>query len=90
MEYIAESDDALLEKFFEQGSLSREEMEVGIHAAFQKQSFIPLFVTAAETNIGVTRMLDFIAAYGSSPMDRPKMKATDANGKEIEISVDRS
>ena len=44
IEYIAESDDSLMEKWIEQGTLSEEEMRAGIHAAMQKQSFIPLFV----------------------------------------------
>src|SRR5216684_975425 len=87
IEYIAESDDSLLEKFFEQGTLSEEEMRAGIHAAVQKQSIIPLFSTSAETNVGVARLMDFIAKYGSSPEDRKKVKATDADGAEVEISL---
>src|SRR6476659_6510188 len=53
IELIAESDDTLLNKFFEQGSLSEEEFRTGIHAAVQKQMFIPLFCTAATSNVGV-------------------------------------
>ena len=47
IEYVAESDDTLLEKFFDQGNLSEEEMRSGIHQAIQNQSFIPLFCTSA-------------------------------------------
>ena len=46
IEKIAESDDALMEKFFEQGRLTEEEMRGGVHAAVQKQTFIPLFCTS--------------------------------------------
>jgi len=87
IEHIAESDDTLLEKFFEQGGLSEEEMRSGIHAAVQKQAFIPLFCTAAESNIGVARLMDFIAKYGSSPVDRQKVKAVDVNGTEVDVSL---
>jgi elongation factor G len=87
IEYIAESDDALMEKFFAQGGLSEEEMRAGLHAAIQKQVFVPLFVTSAENNIGVARMMDLIAKYGSSPVDRAKVKATDAEGKEVEVAL---
>jgi elongation factor G len=87
IEYIAESDDTLLEKFFAQGSLSEEEMRGGLHAAIQKQVFVPLFVTSAETNVGVARLMDFIAKYGSSPVDRARVKALDGNGKEVELSL---
>jgi elongation factor G len=87
IEHIAESDDSLLEKFFEQGGLSEEEMRSGIHAAVQKQSFIPVFCTAAETNIGVARLMDFIAKYGSSPVDRQTVKAADANGAPVVLDL---
>jgi elongation factor G len=84
IEYIAESDDALMEKYFAQG-LTEEEMRAGLHAAIQKQVFVPLFCTAAETNIGVARLMDFIAKYGSSPVDRPKVEAVDAEGNKGEL-----
>jgi elongation factor G len=91
IEYIAESDDALLEKFFEEGSLSEEEMRKGIHAAFQAQSFIPLFCTSAATNVGVNRVLDFIGKYGSSPVDRAKVQAKSVeNNEDVEVKIDGS
>jgi elongation factor G len=85
IEYIAESDDTLMEKFFAQGSLTEEEMRAGLHEAIQKRVFIPLFCTSAETNIGVARLMDFVAKYGSSPVDRPKVEAADADGNKIEL-----
>jgi elongation factor G len=88
IEHIAESDDALMEKFFEQGTLSEEEFRAGIHAAVQKELFIPLFAASAENNIGVARLMDFLAKYGSSPVDRKQVPALDANGREVEISLD--
>src|ERR1044072_6752694 len=88
IELIAESDDTLLNKFFEQGSLSEEEFRAGIHAAVQAQQFIPLFCTAATSNVGVGRLLDFIAKYGSSPLDREKVEAEDArSGAPVEVKV---
>lgn len=87
IEHIAESDDALLEKFFDQGGLSEDEMRAGVHTAVQKQTFIPLFCTAAETNVGVARLMDFIAKYGSSPVDRKTVKGLDINDAEVEISL---
>ena len=88
IEHIAESDDALMNKFFEQGTLSEDEFRAGIHAAVQKELFIPLFCASAENNIGVARLMDFIAKYGSSPVDRKKVPARDANGNDTEISFD--
>jgi elongation factor G len=87
IEYIAESDDSLMEKFFEQGSLSEEELRGGVHAAFAKQLFVPLFVTAAESNIGVARLMDFIAKYGASPLDRPVVPAVDVDEAPVEVKL---
>src|SRR4029078_1302108 len=75
-------------KFFEQVSLSEEEFRAGIHAAVQAQTFIPLFCTSATSNVGVRRLLDFIAKYGSSPVDREKGDAEDArSGAQIEVKI---
>jgi elongation factor G len=87
IEHIAESDDALMNKFFEKGTLAEEEFRAGIHAAVQKELFVPLFCASAETNIGVARLMDFIAKYGSSPVDRETVTAIDANGNETEVKL---
>ncbi|MCX6953721.1 MAG: elongation factor G [Verrucomicrobia bacterium] len=76
IEHIAETDDTLLQKFFDEGGLSEEMLRTGIHPAVQRQAFIPLFCTAGETNIGVARLLDFITRFGSSPEDRRTVGAT--------------
>ena len=87
IEFVAESDDTLLEKFFEQGNLSEEEMRSGIHDAIQNQSFIPLFCTSASINVGVTRLMEFVSKYGSSPVDRGTVIAKSLKSDE-QISVD--
>ena len=91
IEYVAESDDTLLEKFFEEGNLSEEEMREGLHRAIQDQVFIPVFCTTATQNIGTARLMDFISKYGSSPVDRATIQAENANsGETIEIALDGS
>jgi elongation factor G len=87
IELIAESDDSLLNKFFDQGGLSEEDLRSGIHAAFQQQLFTPLFCISAEPDVGVARLMDFIAKYGSSPVDREKIAALNAGGNEVEVSL---
>ena len=87
IEHIAEADDTLLQKYFDEGGLSEEVMRTGIHPAVQKQVFIPLFCTAGENNVGVARLLDFIARFGSSPADRGTVDATDAAGQPCQISL---
>ncbi|MEY2408072.1 MAG: elongation factor [Verrucomicrobiota bacterium] len=85
IELTAEADDTLMEKFFEQGSLTEEQLRAGEHAAVQKQSIIPLFFASAETNVGVARMMDFIAKYGSSPLDRERVQAQDLSGRKVDV-----
>jgi elongation factor G len=87
IEFVAEADDSLLETFFEQGSLSEEQLRSGVHAAIQAQSFIPVFATSSTHNVGVARLMDFIAKYGSSPVDRKTVPAVDDRGDAVDISL---
>ena len=87
IEYIAEADDTLMEKWMDKGTLTEEELRAGLHAAVQKQSFVPVFCTSAENNIGVARLMDMIAKYGSSPVDRKTVGALDANGAECTVDL---
>ena len=87
IEFIAEADDGLMEKWMDKGTLSEAELRAGLHAAVQKQSFIPLFCVSAENNIGVARVLDFIAKYGSSPVDRAKVEAHDPEGNAVQVAL---
>ena len=87
IEFVAEADDTLLETFFEQGSLSEDQLRQGVHAAIQAQSFIPVFATSALHNVGVARFMDFVAKYGSSPVDRREVPATDEEGNKGNIAL---
>ncbi|MEI2723722.1 MAG: elongation factor G [Verrucomicrobiota bacterium] len=90
IEYIAEADDTLMEKWMDKGTLTEEELRAGLHAAVQKQSFVPVFCTSALDNIGVARLMDMIAKYGSSPADRKTVKAQDAEGRECDVTLNGS
>jgi len=87
IELVAEADDSLLEKFFEKGSLSEEELRAGLKHAFLNQSFIPVFGVSGQANVGGARLLDFIAKYGPSPLDRPATKAIDMSDNEVSVEV---
>ena len=82
VESVAEADDALMEKFFEQGTLSEAEWRGGLRRALQQQTLIPVFATSAEKNVGVAQVLEFLAQYAPSPADRPAVPAQDAQGTE--------
>jgi len=89
MEYVAESDDALMEKFFAEGVLGEEDLRAGLHKAVQNQVFVPLFAVSAERNVGVARLMDFIAKYGSSPEDRADVPAMDSSGLPCTVSLSK-
>ncbi|RKY49853.1 MAG: elongation factor G, partial [Candidatus Neomarinimicrobiota bacterium] len=67
IEAVAESDDSLLEKFFENGSLSEEEIVTGLKNAIINREIFPVVFTSAYNNIGVKRLLDLIIEYAPAP-----------------------
>ena len=88
IEAVAESDDGLMEKFFENGTLSEAELRAHVHDAVQRRLIVPLFAVSAASNVGVARLLDFIAQYGSSPVDRARVDGVAADGTPVEIALD--
>ena len=88
IEFIAESDDTLMEKFFAEGSLSEEEMRAGLHAAIQKQVFTPLFVVSAEKQYRGESVCSISSpSTAPRPRTRPKVKAKDGQGADIEVGL---
>jgi elongation factor G len=72
VESVADYDDALLEKFFEDPeSISPEEMMAAIRKAVIDMSFSPVLVGSAFKNKGVQSLLDAICEYLPSPVDLP-------------------
>lgn len=86
IEKIAESDEELMNNYFENGELSEDELRKGISSAMSAGSFIPVFATSALKGIGITNVLNFIASYFPSPSDRPAAKAL-LKSKESEVEV---
>ena len=92
IEFIAESDDALMEKFFAAGRPVRGgNARRPARRRSRSRSSSRCSCTSAENNIGVARLMDFIAKYGSSPGGpRPRSKPSTLDGKEVELSLDGS
>lgn len=67
MEAAAEADDALLEKFFEAGELSADELDTGLRKAIAKRVLFPVLITSAASNRGTTALLDFALSYFPAP-----------------------
>jgi elongation factor G len=69
IEAVAETDDVLLEKFFDKGELSGDEIKTGLRKGIAQRSIYPIVCGSALENIGVTSLLDYLAAYLPSPSD---------------------
>lgn len=87
IEFVAEADPELMERFFEQDGLSEDELRAGMHQALQEGVFVPVFATAAISNVGVARLLDYIAKYESSPLDHERVLAVDTAGISGEVAI---
>ncbi|HMC99319.1 MAG TPA: elongation factor G, partial [Ferruginibacter sp.] len=85
IESIASNDEGLMEKYFDQGELTEEEMKQGLHTSMIKHDIFPLFCVSAEKNMGIGRVLSFIDFVCPAPTEMPPQKTRD--GKELACSA---
>jgi len=86
IEAVAEYDDALLEKFFDDpDSISEEEVHEALRKATQDMSIIPMICGSAFKNKGVQFLLDAVCRYLPSPLDKQAIIGTDPK-TDLEIS----
>lgn len=83
VEAIASEDDALMEKFFDSGSLSEEEITNGLKLGLRERRLFPVFCASAATNVGIKPLMDFIADYSESPADKAPEKGHRPNSSEV-------
>jgi elongation factor G len=81
MEAAAENDEQLMEIFFDKGELTEDEMRNGIRLGLITRSMFPVLCVSAKKNIGVGRLLEFVANNAPSPNELPAPK--DVDGKEV-------
>lgn len=90
IELVAEENEELMNKFFDQGgSLSEEDMLNGLLNGIKQKSIYPVLCTASLHNIGTSTLLEFITKYCPSPINAMnfKGKKTDSNDS-VEIKPD--
>ena len=87
IEAVAEYDDALLEKFFEDpDSISEDEVHEALRKATQDMSIIPMICGSAFKNKGVQFLLDAVCRYLPSPLDKEAIIGTDP---KTELDIER-
>ena len=85
VEAAAENDEGLMEKFFEQDSLSEDEMREGIRKGLIARGMFPVFCVCAGKDMGVRRLMEFLGNVVPFVSEMPKVKNTD--GQEIAPDV---
>ncbi len=70
VEIAAENEEGLMEKYFEEGNLSEEELAQGLNIALAKHDFFPVFVASGLKDMGSGRIMGFIDDIAPSPADR--------------------
>src|SRR6188474_1122032 len=86
IEMVAEADEALMEKFFEAGTLTQEELVKGLATATRAAKIYPLVCSSGLANIGAQPLMDAVLAYLPSPADRPFTAV--ANGQPVSKAAD--
>ncbi len=82
VEKVAESSEELMDKYFEEGDLSIEDIRKGIREATIANTFVPVCCGTSYRNKGVQLLLDNIIAYMPSPIDIPAIKGVNPDTDE--------
>ncbi|MBQ3138757.1 MAG: elongation factor G [Ruminococcus sp.] len=82
VEHVAEQDEALMEKYFEEGELSIEEIKACIRKATIANEMVPVVCGTSYKNKGVQKLLDAIIDYMPSPLDVPAIKGVNPDTDE--------
>ena len=83
IEMVAEADEALMARFFEEGTLSQEELEGGLRTATRNRQVFPLVCTSAQANVGIGPLLDTILACLPAAADHPLAAADPESGEPL-------
>lgn len=84
---IVESDEALMEKYLEQGEekLSHEELLAAMPRALASGTIIPIFCTSAKKQVGIEELLEGISEFAMSPVQGPRRKARSGKSGEVQL-----
>jgi elongation factor G len=86
VEKVAESSEDLMNKFFENGSLTEDELTEGIKLAILKRGLVPVFAASSTKGVGINNFLDFVSKYFPSPLDKGAVEGK-IKDKDQKISI---
>jgi elongation factor G len=85
IEYIAEHDDAILEKYLNEHSLAPEELRASLRRSTIALKLVPVLAGSAFKNKGIQPLLDAVVDYLPSPVDVPPVEGTTTDGTGVEL-----
>jgi len=78
VEMIAEGNDALMEEFFDKGTIPEEHLIPALHEAIREDRIFPVLFTSGLGNIGTDKLMDFLVDYTPAPSEREPVKGAPA------------
>ena len=87
IEAVAESDEKLMEKFFESGSLSNEEVVAGLKKQVSEGKIYPVLYTSATGNIGIQPLLNSILSLLPDATAKGSVSGKDLHGKDVQRKI---
>ncbi len=88
IEMVAEGSDALMERFFAEGTLDQAELLEGLKAGIIQRNLYPVFCSSSLLNIGIAQLLDAVADLLPSPANIDHVKGTDPKtNKAVEREI---
>ena len=90
VEMAAENDEALMELYFEKGSLSEDEMRQGIKLGMIARTLFPVFCSGAKHDIGVARLMEFITNITPSPAEAVEIPEVHGKHPKVDPSAPTS
>jgi elongation factor G len=85
IEELASKDESLMEVFFENGTLTEEQMKQALKTGIVSRGIFPVLCASAKRNMGAGRILEFLADNAPAPNEVPGVKTTD--GKVLKLSL---
>ncbi len=84
VEAVAETDEDLMNKYFEEGELNSDEIKLGLKKGIINRQIFPVLIAAGKSNIGANSIMQFIMDYCPSPAEAVPTKTVDGTDVPVD------
>ncbi len=88
VEVAAENDEDLMELYFDKGTLTQDDIRLGLKCGLSARALMPIFVTSGKNDVGTKRLMEFIINVAPGPIAAPNFLTVD--GEEVESNSEGS